>query len=79
VNRSSPFNATIKRLQHIFVCDFVENQRIFVLFSTLDSLMIGTFSDINFTHRTQSSVATLPCKIRNANNVKLDQIYLSFI
>jgi len=36
VNISSPFNAATKRLQHIFVCNFVEYQRIFWLFLLLN-------------------------------------------
>jgi len=48
----SPFNAAIKKFQHIFVRNFVKNQHIFVLLSLLDSLVIGTCTDVNFTLRT---------------------------
>jgi len=52
VNKNSPFNAALKRFQHIFVRNFIENQHFFMLFSLLYSIMIGTCTDMNFTHRT---------------------------
>jgi len=52
VNTSSPFNASVRKTSTYFLCNFVENQGIFVLFSLLDSLIIGTCTDMNFIHRT---------------------------
>jgi len=42
----------IKKTQLIFVRNFIKNQRMFVLFSLLDLLMIGAGIGMNFTHLT---------------------------
>jgi len=52
VKTSSPFNAEIKKDSSICLYVTVKNQRIFMLFSLLDSLMIGTSTDRFFTHCT---------------------------
>jgi len=45
-----------------------------MLFSLLDSLVIGTCTDMNFTYRTPNiSIATLASEIRNIDSVKLQQ------